>query len=303
MFYGEKRPSLRSRLMSAALKKETYTHMMTKPIDIKWVREYMLTQAEKSKPPKNVTVEHVSTGGIKGEWLTPDTVKRDGCLLYLHGGGYCFGAPITHRLMVAGIARAAKIRVFSLDYRLAPENPFPSGLDDALAAYDWLVAQGVKEESIVVAGDSAGGGLALSLLLKLKSMNKTLPKKSVLISPWTDLALTGKSIQANKKSCVMMTEAVLETCSEAYLSDADANDPFASPLYGDLEGLPPMLVYVSTTESIHDDATRLAEKAGKNGVDVSLRIWAKQPHAWPIFYPIIPESKVCVNEMGKFISS
>lgn len=303
MFFGKKRPSLRSRMMSAMLKKQTYAHLMEKPIDVSAIRENMLMQAKKAKAPKRVSVEQVANDGVKGEWNIPDTISEPGCILYLHGGGYAFGAPVTHRLMTAGIAKAAHIRLFSLDYRLAPENPYPQAIEDALTAYEWLVNQGYQEESIVVAGDSAGGGLVLALLLKLKALNKTLPRKTILISPWTDLTLTGDSIKRNKKTCVMMTEAVMETCSEAYLNGVEARDPLASPLYGELSGLPPMLIYVSTTESLHDDATRLAENAEAAGVNVSLRIWARQPHAWPIFYPFIPEAKSCVNEMGKFIRS
>ncbi len=301
MLICKRRPSLRSRFMSAALKRKTKKNFTVGPIDFPRTRKTMEEQNAGRKHSQYVCVEQIDADGVKGEWQVPQGTPKSKIIYYMHGGGFTIGSPDSHRVMTAAFAEMSGVPVFSLDYRLAPEHKFPSQLDDALTAYRWLLAGGLAPEDIMLAGDSAGGGLVLSLLHKLKSLGEVLPKAAVLFSPWTDLTLSGNSIQENKKSCSMLNDLILESCTDAYLDGEDPNNILASPLLGDLAGFPPLLVYASSSEALLDDSRRLAEKAKKADVDVKLNVWQKQPHAWQIFYPFIPEAKRCLLEAAEFV--
>ncbi|HET7872370.1 MAG TPA: alpha/beta hydrolase fold domain-containing protein, partial [Terriglobales bacterium] len=221
----------------------------------------------------------VRQGEVRGEWLAPRGVEHNqSVLLYLHGGGYVACSPGSHLPITATLARLLKRRVFSVDYRLAPEHPFPAAVDDAAAAYSWLLTEGVLPQSITVAGDSAGGGLALSLLLRLRRTGVRLPARAVLIAPWVDL--TGKGPYRNVKSCAMFTGEEAATFAALYLNGTAPETEECSPLFADLHGLPPLLIQISSTEMLLVEAERLHERAQAAGVDARLSIYPGLPHVW-----------------------
>lgn len=237
---------------------------------------------------------------LRGEWLTPPA-HTSPTILYLHGGGYYFCSPKSHRGIVFAFAKRSGARVFSLDYRLAPEHPFPAALDDALAAYRKLLADGVPAESIVIAGDSAGGGLALATLLALRDAGDALPAGGVLFSPWTDLASSGETFVTNNGRDPMFYGAVFRPVAQMYLANADARNPLASPVFGEFAGLPPLLIHVGDTEVLLSDSTRVADKARAAGVAVDLKIWRSVPHVFQMYAPFMPEANRSLDEAGAFV--
>ncbi|AOJ71592.1 alpha/beta hydrolase [Burkholderia sp. MSMB2042] len=257
------------------------------------------------KPPRGWRVREMAARPLCGEWIEPaDPVRRDSLrriVIYLHGGGYCFCSPRTHRTIAGALAKGADARTFSLDYRLAPEHPFPAAVEDALASYRQLLADGASSDRIVIGGDSSGGGLALALLLSLRDAGDPLPAGAVLFSPWTDLAATGASLKANDEADVMLSAAAVANFSQYYLGGTAADHPIASPLYGEYSGLPPLFVQASDTEVLLDDAARVAEKARVANVAVDFKVWHRVPHAWPTLTPYLPEAKAAVKEATDFI--
>lgn len=245
--------------------------------------------------------------GLTGEWIEPaDLDMLDDpppVVLYLHGGGYFFCSPRTHRPITIGLATHARSRVHVPDYRLAPEHPFPAAIEDALASYRTLLAHGVSPAQIVVAGDSAGGGLALALLVALRDAGDPLPAGAILYSPWTDLAATGQSLIDNDESDVMFRGAWMAYGATIYLGDSGTpvDHPLVSPLYADFTGLPPLHCYVSTSEVLRDDTLRMAERARAAGVSVSVEMGRRLPHVWPIFYPFLPEARIALKRSGEQI--
>jgi epsilon-lactone hydrolase len=237
---------------------------------------------------------------FRGEWLTPDT-PSDMTILYLHGGGYYFCSPATHRGIVFPFATRSGARTFSLEYRLAPEHPFPAALDDTLAAYRRLLADGVSPARLVIAGDSAGGGLALATLLALRDAGDPLPAGAVMFSPWTDLAATGASITTNEGRDPMFHGRAFAPAGKLYAGVSDVRHPYVSPLYGRFDRLPPLFFQVGDTEVLFDDSTRAAEKARAAGVSVELQIWPKMPHVFQMFAPFMPEANRALEEAAAFV--
>lgn len=248
-------------------------------------------------------------GPLSADGLTFETTERaeapalrdDLAVLYLHGGGYFFGSPQTHRQLALNMARHCDAPVYSLDYRLAPEHRFPAALDDAVAAYQWLIKT-LPARRVIIAGDSAGGGLALSTALELRDRGALIPAALVLFSPWTDLALTGASVDANTRRCAMFTGKGVREAAKFYLGDADPRNPRASPHYADLRGLPPLQIFASTDEVLRDDSVRLADMARQQGVTVDLRMESGVPHIWPIFARILPEGRKSLLQVKDFIA-
>ncbi|MBW0449182.1 alpha/beta hydrolase [Paraburkholderia phenoliruptrix] len=242
---------------------------------------------------------------LRGEWLErtggEPASGTPALVLYCHGGGYYFCSPRTHRSIVFGLATRANAPVFSLDYRLAPEHRFPAALDDATAAYRQLIAEGVPPRSIVIAGDSAGGGLALSTLVALRDAGDPLPAGGLLFSPWTDLAATGASIVDNDGADPMFSGPAIAKAAKVYLGDMPATHPYASPVYADLRGLPPLFMMAGSTEVLLDDSRRVAAHARAAGVDCELEVWSKMPHVWPIFAPFIPEANRALDRAAEFV--
>lgn len=244
----------------------------------------------------------VTIGGLKAEWVRPPKSEGHRVILYFHGGGYCFCSPETHRHLVARLCESAQARGLSIDYRLAPEHPFPGALDDAVTAYRWLLAQGINPAGIILAGDSAGGGLAIATAMALRDGGAPLPRAIVAMSPWTDLALTGWTILTNAQADSMQSWETLAVCARHYLKSTAPTNPFASPLYGNFHGLPPLLIHVGSEEILRDDATRVAERAEAAGCDVSVEVWAGMPHVFQL-YTRLPEARGSLDRIGSFIRS
>ena len=251
------------------------------------------------KVPDSVRVTPAQLNGVYGEWLESQD-PAGSVLLYLHGGGYFACSAETHRPITAYFAMHG-FRVFAPNYRLAPENPFPAAVDDAVAVYRSLLAAGNSSQRIVIAGESAGGGLSLSLMLVLRASGTALPAAAALFSPWTDLGATGESIRTNSKRCAMFNGADIGPSARYYLGDADPRNPLASPLYADLSGLPPLLLHVGADECLRDDSTRLAERARAAGVNVESKIWPVVPHAWQLAPHLIPEARQSLREGAEFL--
>lgn len=251
------------------------------------------------KAPTSVRITAANVNGIPGEWLeSPNSANT--VLLYLHGGGYFGCSAETHRSITVWFALHG-FRVFAPNYRLAPENPFPAALDDAVAVFRGLLADGHAPQSLVVAGDSAGGGLTLSLLLGLRAAGTRLPAAAALFSPWTDLAATGESIRTNASRCAMFNGEDIGPSARYYLGSADPRNPLASPFYADLSGLPPLLIHVGADECLRDDSTRVAEKAKAADVPVELKVWPVVPHAWQLAVQILPEARQSLQETTEFL--
>jgi acetyl esterase/lipase len=225
-----------------------------------------------------------------------------GTMLYLHGGGYIANTPKTYR-PITGFYANRGIKVFTPDYRLAPENPFPAAVEDALAAYKGLLAGGIAPGGLAIGGDSAGGGLAVATLLAAKQAGLPMPNCVILFSPWTDLAGTGPSIVTNAERECMLYAPKINDAAEIYLNGADPKNPLASPLYGDLSGLPPMLIQVGDTEILLDDSTRLAERARAAGVQVDLTIWENLPHVWQVSQHLLPEARQALDQAASFAAA
>ena len=225
-------------------------------------------------------------------------------VLYLHGGGYLFGSPKTHRQVLIAMAKAFQAPAYGLDYRLAPEHPFPAAVEDAAKAYQWLLTRHPQAD-LVLAGDSAGAGLAIATAVGVRDAGLKPPRAIVAFSPYADLAVTGASVEANARSCAMFTPRGVREAAAMYLAGADARDPRASPLYADLAGLPPMLLFASRHEILRDDTLRLAERASAAGVTVRLVVRDRLPHVWPVFVTLLPEARdafatvtAFANELG-----
>ncbi len=257
-----------------------------------------------AKHAKGWRVRSPAESPLTGDWIEPVAAGHPAlgrCILYLHGGAYVAMSAASYRTLTSRLAYAVPARLFALDYRLAPEHPFPAALDDAIAAYRALVASGIPPSRIVVAGDSAGGGLALALLIALRDDGAALPAAAVLFSPWTDLAATGQSVIDNSDSDALFFGTAISRTARHYLGDTPANTPLASPFYADLAGLPPLLFQVSDTEVLLDDSRRVAEKAGRAGVPATLRIWHGLPHVWQFFAAILPEGRDALKEAATFV--
>ena len=249
----------------------------------------------------DVETERVGANGVPSEWITAPGADEGRVVLYFHGGGFVFGSMRTHRVMLAHLSRAAKARVLGLDYRLAPENPFPAPIEDALAAYRWLLDQGIDPKKITLAGDSAGGGLVLSSLVAIRYAGLPMPAAGIPISAWTDMEATGKSMTTNAEADTWVDRDGLLNIAKVYLNGKDPRAPLASPLHADLRGLPPLLMQVGGVEVLLDDTTALAERAKEAGVSVEVEVWDDMPHVWHTFAPILPEGEKAIDRIGEFV--
>ncbi len=249
----------------------------------------------------DVKCEPVNAGGVKAEWVTAPGADAGRAVLYLHGGGYVIGSINTHRDLAGRISRAAKARVLIIDYRLAPEHPFPAAVDDAVAAYRWMLASGLKASRIAVAGDSAGGGLTVAALVAIRDAKLASPGAGVCLSPWVDLEGLGDSMKTKAAVDPMVQKEALVEMAAHYLAGQNPRSPLAAPLYAELAGLPPILIQVGTAETLLDDATRLAERARKAGVKVTLEPWENMIHVWQIFAAMLDEAQQAIDKIGEFV--
>jgi monoterpene epsilon-lactone hydrolase len=267
-------------------------------------RRAQYERAEKVFPtPAEVKVERVNAPAAPAEWLRPPSAMPGRVVLYLHGGGYVIGSPRSHRHLAAAIASAAEASALLLDYRLAPEHPFPAAVDDATAAYRWLLDQAIAPERIVIAGDSAGGGLTVATLLALREARVPLPAGGVCISPWVDLTCSGASYGTKADADPIVRRSGVEEMARAYLGATPPRTPLASPLFADLRGLPPLLIHVGSDEVLLDDAVQLAERAKAHGVDATLEIYDRMIHVWHWFLPMLEEAETAVAAIGRFVRS
>ncbi len=247
------------------------------------------------------TYERVNAGGVPAEWVAAEGAAEDRAIIYVHGGGYVIGSVRTHRVLMSELSRASGAKVLGLEYRLAPEHPFPAPVEDTLAAYRWLLSEGFDPGRISIAGDSAGGGLTVAALVQIRYVGLPMAGAGVCISPWVDMEGTGDSVVSKAEGDPMVGKDGLLFMAGTYLAGADPKAPLAAPLYADLQGLAPLLIQVGTTEILLDDSTRLADLAKGAGVEVELEIWDDMIHVWHMFAPILPEGKQAIEQAADFI--
>jgi monoterpene epsilon-lactone hydrolase len=252
------------------------------------------------RPPPGTRTTVIDGSGVNSVQVAVHQARGDRCVLYFHGGAYTLGTAALLRDFTWRIGAAARACVLYFDYRLAPEHPFPAALEDAVAVYRWLAAR-FDPARIAFLGDSAGGGLALATLYKLRDEGLALPAAAVAVSPWTDLALTGPSLKLNAAADPMLDVAILPALANGYLGGADPRNHYASPLYGDASGLPPTLIHVGSDEILRDDAIRMADKLRAAGCEVDIEVWPRMPHAWHHFARILPEGRDAIARIGAFL--
>jgi epsilon-lactone hydrolase len=252
-------------------------------------------------PPAGTQTIALDAGGVPAVLVVTRESQRDRHILYLHGGGFITGSSSLYRHLTWRLATAARARLLSVDYRLAPEHPFPAALDDTVAAYRWLLAEGADPRRIAVMGDSAGGNLAFAMLLKARDDGMPIPTAAVGLSPWLDLTLSSPSLKLNVDADPMLNAEEAPKLAEYYLAGADPRMPYASPLYGDVAGLPRTLLQVGSDEVLRDDSVRMADKLRAAGCQVELEIWPRMPHVWHLFASVLPEARQAIERIGTFL--
>ncbi|MBL8580856.1 MAG: alpha/beta hydrolase [Rhizobiaceae bacterium] len=283
---------------------EIRTLLASKPRPVGWQQRRQRIEEVGSVWPvaADITLASVSAGGVPAEWSIAPGSEPSRVLMYFHGGGYCSGSIVSHRRLVTEAGRAARIRTLAVDYRLAPEHPFPAALDDALKAWRFLLSQGYDPGSIVIGGDSAGGGLCLALMLSLRESGAPLPAAAWLLSPWTDLSMSGRTLATKDAIDPLIHKAYLEELAEAYVPASVARtDARVSPLLADLRGLPPLLIQVGSAETLLADSTRLALAAGEADVSVTLEVWPHMIHAWPLWNAKLEAGRRALAGFGRFM--
>lgn len=306
--------SLRARLIAFLLRNRNLLRFRSKRETIDWNTYEAILRFRKDveegagkfgKLPEGMEIESVNIDGLYAEWILPAQTKIDKSIksiLYFHGGGYVSGSCKAHRSIVAKFVKNSKVGALLFEYRLAPEHPYPAALNDALAAYGFLLDNGVSPSQIVFVGDSSGGGLCLATLLKLRDQGIPLPAAAVAYSPVTDFKCTGESYKTKAKIC-LAPEGSAQAFGKNYAGDYGLELPYISPLYGELSGLPPILIYAGGDETLRDDAICFAEKAKKVGVDVTLRVGEGLFHCYPAMTPLFPEAKQAMEEICTFINT
>ena len=251
--------------------------------------------------PEGVAVSEAYAGGCRAYWHDPAGCAKDRVVMYVHGGGYMGGSPKTHERLVSHIAKAAGCRALNVDYRLAPEHPHPAAVEDATAAYRWLLAQGYRPEHIAISGDSAGGGLTLATLLSIKQNGLPQPAAAVPLSPWTDMEVSGASFETNAANDLMIQRDATKSTAAMFLGEADPRDPLASPLHGDYRGIAPLYIQVGGDETLLDDSTRVAERARSAGCEVKLDVFPEMQHVFQASVGNMPEATDAVQRMGEWL--
>ncbi len=265
------------------------------------LRDNMNAQSGMMPAPDGISFEEATVGGVAGLWARPDGGVTDAVVLYLHGGGYVIGSPDSHRNITAQLAQRLGCSVLSLDYALAPEAPHPAAVNDAVAAYQALLADGIAPSKIAISGDSAGGGLTLAMLMKLRDDGIAMPACAVPLSPWTDLTLSGDSMQSMAGLDPMCNADGLGRMAAWFVGDHDYQDPYISPLFGDATGLPPLLIHVGEIETLRDDAVRFATLAAAAGVDCTVKVFPEMVHVFQVFAGIVPEADAALDEIAEFL--
>ncbi len=275
-----------------------------KPRPVGWLeRRQRLDEVGEAWPvADDVRLEAVDCGGVPGEWSLAPGSDHSRVLLFFHGGGYCSGSIVSHRRMVTEAGRAARMRTLAIGYRLAPEHPYPAAHHDALTAWRFLRSHGYAADRIAVGGDSAGGNLTITLINALRAAGEELPACSWLVSPWTDLTMSGSTLATKEAVDPLIHRAYLEELAAAYVpAGLDRSDPLISPLFADLHGLPPILIQVGSAETLLADASRFAAAAGSADIDVTLEIWPHMIHAWPLWNAALSDGRRALARAGDFI--
>ncbi len=270
--------------------------LLPKEVPIEEMRTLFEQWMANYPPPSDVRFEPFSIGPLPACWALARGVTRQRILLYFHGGGYTIGSTRSHWGIMGRLSQASGYAVLGMNYRLAPESPYPAAIEDALTAYQWLLHHPYPHNHIAFGGDSAGGGLALALLLKLKAEQRPMPAAAVCMSPWVDVGMTDYT----EKKDVIQAQRTIDS-GKAYYGDRDPKDPFISPLYGDLHGLPPLLIQAGAGEILFDQIVHFAEKAKKSGVSVTLEKWPDMIHCWQLFATEIPEGQEAIDRIGNFL--
>jgi len=275
--------------------------MRPRPTSVAERRERLNALGNAYRPAEDVRLEPVSADGVPAEWSTTPGSDGSRVLLYLHGGGFSAGSIVSHRAMVTETGRAAQARTLAIDYRRTPEHPFPAALDDALRAYRWLLAQGVRPDRIAIGGDSAGGGLTLAVMVSLRESGLPLPACGWCISPWVDMEARGESYATKAAIDPMISREYVLELAGWYLGGTAPRTPLAAPLYADLKGLPPLLIQVGSAETLLDDSIQMAARAGAADVRVTLEVWPQMIHAWPLFHQQLADGRRAIAVAGSFI--
>lgn len=269
--------------------------------EVAQLRTFMAMGPQHPLLPRGVTAQPATANGVSVEWLTPTDAAPARIVLYFHGGGWTLGWYNSHRWLVAQLAQAAAARALAVDYRLAPEHPFPAALDDCVAAYRWLLQTGHAPHHIVIAGDSSGGNLTLTTLMVLREAGDPLPAAAVCLSPMTDLEGTGPTFHTNQDAALKARFAL--SLARNYIGASAPRTPLISPYYGSLQGFPPLLIHVGAEEILRSDAERLATQGHAAGVDTTLVIWPGMWHVWHVFAPYLPEAAQAVQAIGAFVQA
>ena len=293
--------SLRAEVLRVGLR--TFLKHRSGDLDLEtWRQRMRASEKFVPRPPRRSQSTTVGIGAMSLQRVITPRSRAERAVLYLHGGGYVSGGPAHYRHFVWRIADALAATVWVLAYRLAPEHPFPAALEDAAEAYAYLAESAANTSALFVMGDSAGGGLALALLMKLRDQNRALPRAAVALSPWTDLALTGASLLENARADPMLNARHLPDIARLYLGNADPRTPYASPLYGDPAHLPPVLIQVGSDEILRDDAVRMAERLAHHNPQSRLEVWPRMPHCWQLCVPVLPEARRAIGNIASFVA-
>lgn len=296
---GNTLPSLRSyifkKMINLSIKKIVGTNIEEK-------RRILDTVSLKlTRVPKNITVKSVNIDKINAEWISNKRVMKGKVILYFHGGAYVYGSTTTHKAMVARIVNASDVKALLPEYRLAPEHKYPAAIEDAEFVYQWLLQQGYDSGNIILAGDSAGGGLCIALALLLREKKEPLPAAIVCLSPWVDLTSSGESYKKKIREDPLFTPEGIRKGAQLYAGNEQLTNPFISPAIADLTGLPPLFIQVGSEELLLSDSEILAQQARIAGVNVTLTVWAGMWHVWQIIGNLLPESKKAIREIGEFV--
>lgn len=295
------KPSWQSRLLRLAQRGFRAFSGGTTRLDVFKERRLTAVAEKMFRLPSSVQYSAANADGVPVEWITPINLSSERVALYVHGGAFYSGSLAGARAVAGNIAVAGKLRVLTIDYRLAPEHPFPAALDDTLTAYEWVLAKGVSPEAIILVGDSAGGTLVMALLVQLRDQAKPLPRSAVCLSPATDLTMSGDTWILNAQKDYLLDPAKVRAAIDLYLRGADPRTPLASPLYADLHALPPLLILVGSDERLLSDVTRLTAKARAAGVTVVLEVWDRMQHGWHILAAFLPEGRQALARIGEFM--
>ncbi len=268
---------------------------------VEYYREMIETVAAAREVPDDLISEPVEVAGRPAEWVSAPDAAPDKAILYLHGGGYLIGSPNTHRLLAYCVAKASGMRTLLIDYRLAPEHPFPAAPHDSVAAYQWLLDQGFAPDKLAICGDSAGGGLTVATLIVLKNDDIPLPACAICLSPWVDMEMTGESLDLRAELDPVLDRKLLAWMAKTYLDGASVHEAQASPIHGNLSGLPEILIQVGTAEVLYDDAVMLHSAVRIAGTPCRLEVWQDMIHVWHTFSQSLSEARDALNQIGRFL--